>query len=65
MVSTAKIVQTFHCDSEAEIDETLTRVCNEHPDFTVTKKEQKIKEVKQKGEVVDEYWIFTVTLEAN
>lgn len=51
-----KVVETYHVDSETEVEELINDSKSDHS-FTLTGYKRKLKEVKQKGEVVDSYYI--------
>lgn len=63
MISTVKKTITFHCDTEEEMDSALDKVLKENSTFELTRQEKKVKVKKSKGEVIDSYFIYTVTIE--
>jgi hypothetical protein len=62
MTVLTKEVKSFNCDSQAEVESTIsTEVASHANEFRLDKKEVKFKQVKKKGEIVDEYYIVTLT----
>ena len=57
-----KKVLTYNIDEEVEADDLVEKAKQDH-DYKVTKTEKKIKVVKSKGEIIDIYWILTITQE--
>ena len=63
MKYTIKKSFTYRCDNLSDMDEALDEVIKNNAGFTVIKQEKKLKQKKSKGEVVDEYWLYTVTID--
>lgn len=53
----------FRCDSEADMEDARTKACQDNPSFTVIKEKKDYKTKKSKGEIVDEFWLYAVTLD--
>lgn len=54
------VVETYRVDSEAESDQ-LIEEARDSDIFTLTKTSSQKKEVKAKGEVIDEYYLVSLT----
>ena len=55
-----QIVETYRADTEAEAQGIITEA-KEAGEYTLTKQVSEKKEVKAKGEVIDEYYKVTLT----
>lgn len=53
----------FRCDNESDMEDARTKACEANPSFTVIKEKKDFKTKKAKGEIVDEFWLYAVTLD--
>lgn len=53
----------FHCDAENDMEEARQKACADNPSFTVIKEKKDYKTKKSKGEIVDEFWLYSITLD--
>lgn len=53
----------FRCDAESDMDEARERALADNPGFTVVKEKKDYKTKKSKGEIVDEFWLYAVTVD--
>lgn len=53
----------FRCDSESDMEDARNKACEANPSFTVIKEKKDYKTKKSKGEIVDEFWLYAVTLD--
>lgn len=53
----------FRCDTESEMDDAKEKVIHENPGYTVIKEKKDYKTKKSKGEIVDEFWLYSVTVD--
>lgn len=56
---------TYRCDAEADMDSVREKVCHENPGFSVVKEKKDYKTKKSKGEIVDEFWLYSVTIDSD
>lgn len=63
MVYTVRKSFTYRCDNEGEMDEILDKTLHECGGFQIVKQEKKYKQKKRKGEVIDEYYLYTIVLD--
>lgn len=54
---------TFKCDSEPDMLEAREKVLNENAGFSIIKEKKDFKTKKSKGEIIDEFWLYTVTVD--
>lgn len=57
-----KKVLTYNIDEEVEADDLVEKAKQDH-DYKITKTEKKLKVVKSKGQVIDQYYIISITQE--
>ena len=55
-----KVVETFHVDSETEVESLVNESKADHS-FVLTGYKRKLKEIKKKGEVIDSYYIVELS----
>lgn len=55
-----KIVETYNVPDESTVDALIDKAKSD-PSFQLIGYTRKLKEIKQKGEVVDSYYIVTLT----
>lgn len=54
---------TYRCDSEQDMADAREKTLDENPGFSVIKEKKDFKTKKAKGEIIDEFWMYTVTLD--
>ena len=54
---------TYRCDCEPDMENAREKTLQENPGFTVVKEKKDFKTKKAKGEIVDEFWLYTITLD--
>ena len=54
---------TFRCDTELEMDSAKEKIITENPGYTVVKEKKDFKTKKSKGEIIDEFWLYTITVD--
>ncbi|HKM30037.1 MAG TPA: hypothetical protein VJZ51_04715 [Bacilli bacterium] len=60
MRAKVKVVETYHVDSDSEVN-ALIEESKTDRSFQLTGHKSKIKNIKQKGEIVDSYFIVELT----
>lgn len=53
----------FRCDTESEMDSAKEKTINENPGYTVIKEKKDYKTKKSKGEIIDEFWLYAITVD--
>ncbi len=53
----------FRCDTESEMDSAKEKTINENPGYTVIKEKKDYKTKKSKGEIIDEFWLYSITVD--
>ena len=54
---------TFKCDSEPDMADAREQVLRDNIGFSIIKEKKDFKVKKLKGEIVDEFWLYTVTVD--
>lgn len=53
----------YRCDNESDMEDARERALAENSNFTVIKEKKDYKTKKSKGEIVDEFWLYAITLD--
>ena len=54
---------TYLCESEQDMGNAREKTLTDNPGYTVVKEKKDFKTKKAKGEIVDEFWLYTITLD--
>ena len=54
---------TFRCETESAMEQAREQAIAQNPGFSIIKEKKDYKTKKSKGEIIDEYWLYTVTFD--
>lgn len=54
---------TYRCETEHAMEDARNEAISKNPGYAIIKEKKDYKTKKSKGEIVDEYWLYTVTFD--
>lgn len=56
-----KVALTYRCDSEGDMDNVREAFASKYPGYEIVGEKKDYKTKKSKGEIIDEFWLYTIT----